>query len=136
MKIKLLATAVQNGSLNAYVMPSFIATDNPLWSVEDEYNAVLLRGQYSDTHLYTGKGAGSHPTAASVLADILSVSQDQRYKYPKHRAADSLEVDNHTLIKVYLRYQQNRHLDEFSFEKIYGEGRTQNGGFVLGTIKT
>jgi len=46
---------------------------HPLATVKDENNAVLVRGRAVGEMLFAGKGAGSLPTAAAVLSDVLSV---------------------------------------------------------------
>ena len=135
LKIKLLARAsLQGGRLQAYVMPSFINEDHPLWNIEDEYNGVLVHGDYSEKHLYRGKGAGSHPTAASVVSDLHAIAGNDNYQYFKLAADDEYTIDNQTKVPVYLRFHQPRQLQEFPFHKVWSEGRYQKGGFVLGTI--
>ncbi|MDH3709400.1 MAG: homoserine dehydrogenase [Cyclobacteriaceae bacterium] len=135
LRIKLVARgALKNPGVRAYVMPAFVNNENPLWQVEEEYNGVLVQGAYSDSHLYTGKGAGSHPTAASVIADLHAVLKHQTYDYPKLSSGAGHFIDNKIKVPIYLRFRQPSQLEEFQFHKIWSEGRLKNGGFVLGTI--
>jgi homoserine dehydrogenase len=47
---------------------------HPLASVRHENNGVIVRGKAVGEMLFVGKGAGALPTAAAVLADVVSVS--------------------------------------------------------------
>ncbi len=57
------------------VEPSIISSDHYLWDIEMENNAVYFRGQFSGDHLFMGKGAGSLPTAYSLMSDIMHYCQ-------------------------------------------------------------
>ncbi len=135
LRIKLAARAsVDQDQLTAYVLPAFIPRSNPLWPVEYENNAVTVKGVYSDIQMYTGKGAGSHPTAASVVADLASVTSRKGYGYSKMHQNGVPELLNKVNLPIYMRYQHPDQLREFSFSQLWSEGRYENGGFVLGEI--
>lgn len=72
--VKLLAIARQNeDSFEACVRPALIPLSHPLASVSDSFNAVFISGDaVGDVMLY-GRGAGSLPTASSVVGDLMSV---------------------------------------------------------------
>ena len=56
----------------AYVRPALVPSGHPLASVSDSFNAVFLKGDaVGDVMLY-GRGAGSLPTASSVVGDLMS----------------------------------------------------------------
>lgn len=55
------------------VAPFLIPVSCPLSGVEDVFNAVLVRCNYAGDVMFYGRGAGSHPTASAVAADILAV---------------------------------------------------------------
>ena len=60
MGIKLLGTSRrEEGGLFALVAPMMIAHDHPLYSVNDVFNAILV------------KGAGKLPTASAVVSDVV-----------------------------------------------------------------
>jgi len=46
---------------------------HPLASVRDENNAVIIRAKAVGEMLFVGKGAGSLPTAAAVLSDVIEI---------------------------------------------------------------
>ena len=51
---------------------------HPLASVRDENNAVIIRGKAVGEMLFVGKGAGSLPTAAAVLSDVIEIAAESR----------------------------------------------------------
>jgi len=48
---------------------------HPLASVRDENNAVIVRGRAVGELMFQGKGAGSLPTAAAVLSDVIEIAR-------------------------------------------------------------
>jgi homoserine dehydrogenase len=134
-KIKLVAKAVRSGDqVHAYVVPCFVEEQHQLCHVNDEFNAVLVKGKYTDDHLFTGKGAGGAPTAASVIADIYSTVGKPDYDYYKWHDQRELVYNNDVTIPIYLRYNSSSELAEFGFEQIWSEGLYERGGFVVGAI--
>ena len=57
--------------VEARVHPALIPDSSILSSVNGVSNAVMINGDAVDTTLYYGPGAGSTPTASSVIADIV-----------------------------------------------------------------
>jgi homoserine dehydrogenase len=51
---------------------------HPLAAVRDENNAVIIRGRAVGEMLFIGKGAGSLPTAAAVLSDVIEIARQPR----------------------------------------------------------
>lgn len=75
-QIKPLSIAKQKGSqLELRVHPALISNTNPLASVDQEFNAVLVRGDAIGEMIFYGKGAGSLPTASAVLSDIVEIAR-------------------------------------------------------------
>jgi len=75
--IKLIACATSGPEgISAYVRPAFVANTHPIASVLDEYNAVFLHGNAVDDVMLYGKGAGSLPTASSVVGDVITVGRN------------------------------------------------------------
>lgn len=73
MSIKLLVTskAQEDGSVLAMVAPFMLGKENPLSSVNDVFNAVLVTGNMLGDAMFYGKGAGKLPTASAVVADVI-----------------------------------------------------------------
>ena len=75
--IKLLAQSKEvDGKLFAMVAPFMISRDNPLYMVNDVFNAVCVHGNMLGDSMYYGKGAGKLPTASAVVADIIEAVQN------------------------------------------------------------
>jgi homoserine dehydrogenase len=49
---------------------------HPLAAVRDENNAVVIRGRAVGEMMFQGKGAGSLPTAAAVLSDVIEIARE------------------------------------------------------------
>ncbi len=79
-KIKLLAFSERNNinsngslSLNTWVAPTLIPKSHPLATVDGVNNGILIEGFPLGEIMLCGPGAGSGPTAASVVSDILNL---------------------------------------------------------------
>ena len=59
------------GGVELVVEPRRVAMSNPLAHIVDEQNAVIIRGRAVGEVFLSGRGAGSLPTAAAVLSDVL-----------------------------------------------------------------
>lgn len=70
---KLLGVAERTKTgCTAYVRPALVPSGHPLAAVSESFNAVFLKGDaVGDVMLY-GRGAGSLPTASSVVGDLMS----------------------------------------------------------------
>lgn len=73
MSIKLTGTSRirTDGMVSAYVLPLMISRDHPLYSVNDVFNGILVKGNMLGTSMYYGSGAGKLPTASAVVADMI-----------------------------------------------------------------
>ncbi len=75
-RIKLLGIARSiDGKIMQMVEPCLVPVSSPMGGVEDVYNAVYVDGDFVETSLLTGKGAGEGPTASSVVADIIDLAR-------------------------------------------------------------
>ena len=76
-RVKLLGRAVRlpGGGRTAYVAPHLIPEDHPMSSVEDVFNAVMVRGNAAGEVMFYGRGAGELPTASACVADVMECLQ-------------------------------------------------------------
>ncbi len=74
-KIKLLGIGSQlnNQEVRVCVHPTLVPNSHLLAQINNELNAVYIEGNAAGEALLTGKGAGSLPTASSVVADIIDL---------------------------------------------------------------
>ena len=57
------------------VHPTLVPAKRLIANVEGAMNAVMVHGDAVGTTLYYGKGAGSDPTASSVVADLVDITR-------------------------------------------------------------
>ncbi|PCJ99802.1 MAG: homoserine dehydrogenase [Zetaproteobacteria bacterium] len=75
-RIKLLGIAREvDGEIMQNIEPCLVPIYSPMGIIEDVYNAVYVEGDYVESPLFTGKGAGEGPTASSVVADIIDLAR-------------------------------------------------------------
>jgi homoserine dehydrogenase len=77
--IRQVARAQQaKGRVAATVGPMLVDLHSPLaWSRGTE-NMVILTGHYGGDVVFSGHGAGGHPTAVAVVSDLLALAHDSR----------------------------------------------------------
>ncbi len=76
--VKLFGSSrIQDGAVHAFVAPVMIGKDHPLYSVNDVYNGILVKGNMLGTSMFYGSGAGKLPTASAVVADIIEALKNQ-----------------------------------------------------------
>ncbi|WP_029521432.1 homoserine dehydrogenase [Persephonella sp. IF05-L8] len=74
--LKLLAIAKShNGEVEVRVHPTFLPSEHPLAKVDGVFNAVMVEGDSVGETMFYGKGAGSLPTASSVVSDIVDIAK-------------------------------------------------------------
>lgn len=77
--MKLLGIAKrEDEKVEVSVQPTLLPEAHPLASVNDEYNAVYVFGEAVGETMFYGPGAGSLPTATSVVSDLVSVMKNMR----------------------------------------------------------
>ena len=77
--IRQIARAEQSdGKVAATVGPMLVDLKSPLaWSRGTE-NMVILSGRYGGDVVFSGHGAGGHPTAVAVVSDLLALAHGSR----------------------------------------------------------
>ena len=74
-KIKLLGITEKIGKkISQFVYPCLLNTQSILANVDNVYNAICIASDYNDNLFFQGQGAGSYPTASSVMSDIIGLS--------------------------------------------------------------
>ena len=70
--IKIFGSSRKEGDkLYAMVAPQMIRNDNPLYSVDDVFNAICVTGNMLGDVMFYGKGAGKEATASAVVSDVV-----------------------------------------------------------------
>jgi homoserine dehydrogenase len=75
-RIKLFASSIrQNDHVYAMVAPVMIKANHPLYSVNDVFNGIFVRGNVIGDVMFYGSGAGKLPTASAVVADVVDAAK-------------------------------------------------------------
>lgn len=73
--LKLLAISKESeDGFELRVHPTLLHDNHPLVSVNDVYNGVYVTGDSIGQMMLYGRGAGSRPTASSIVADVVDVA--------------------------------------------------------------
>lgn len=76
-KIKLLAIGKLDGDrVEARVHPTMIPVNYPMADVDGVFNAVRLTGDFVDTVMFYGRGAGMDPTASAIVGDVMAIARN------------------------------------------------------------
>ena len=71
-RVKIFGTSkLIDGKVYAMVAPVMIKRDNPLYGVNDVFNAISVKGNLLGDVMFYGKGAGKLPTASAVVSDVV-----------------------------------------------------------------
>lgn len=136
VKIKLVAQVVKvsPSTFTMFVMPEFVSPSRYIYSVDDEYNGVVIRGECYDRQFMFGKGAGSLPTASSILSDIMARQHDYRYEYKKMAYPDRPEYSTDITLRVYVRYSTTDIPSLLPFTRIREKYISDESNYVIGDI--
>lgn len=76
-RIKLFASSIREDDDNVYAMvaPVMIRANHPLYSVNDVFNGIYVRGNVIGDIMFYGSGAGKLPTASAVVADVVDAAK-------------------------------------------------------------
>jgi homoserine dehydrogenase len=134
-KIKLVPTIRQiNNKVSIFVLPKFIRQENPLYFVDNEFNGVIVEGEFSGEQFLKGKGAGGHPTGAAVLSDISALSYDYKYAFKKLKQDQKNSVTNDVFIKAYIRYNSVVDLQTLETQHVFEQYKGENYNYVVALV--
>jgi homoserine dehydrogenase len=90
-----------NGTVAANVGPMLVDQRSPLaWSRGTE-NMVIVSGHYGGNVVFSGHGAGGHPTAVAVVSDLLALAHgSRRVEVPSSPASVAAEFE----VPHYIRF--------------------------------
>lgn len=103
-RIKLLACVAKDGDeVEVGVHPTLIPFSHMLASVNDAFNAAMVKGDMSDYTMYYGRGAGRQPTASTVVGDIGDIARNLAHGETRYQRG----VPNYAEGKIKLRAAGN-----------------------------
>ncbi|AOP35454.1 homoserine dehydrogenase [Leptospira tipperaryensis] len=107
-RIKLLGLVRKiSDQLEARVQPVMIPVKHPFANIMNEMNAIYYQTSYAGPGMFVGKGAGSLPTASSVVSDILyyGARRNKGLALEKNLfPTASVSEANGSLVRYYLRF--------------------------------
>ncbi len=101
-RIKLLGIASESeNGIEQRVHPCLVPADAQISSVEGVFNAVVAEGDFVDTLMMEGRGAGEGPTASAVIADLMDIARGIQLpafgiKAGDLKPAQTQSMDHHT----------------------------------------
>lgn len=136
VKIKLVAQVVKvsDEHFTMFVMPEIVSPSKYIYSVDDEYNGVVIRGECYDRQFMFGKGAGSLPTASAILSDIMARRHGYKYEYKKMGHIDLPSYTTDIPLKVYVRYSQTDIPSLLPFTKVHEQYSSDESNYIIGDI--
>ena len=112
--IKLLATSRKVGDgFYAMVSPVMINSNNPLYSVNDVFNAIFVHGNVLGDAMFYGSGAGKLPTASAVVGDVVDAAKHLDtnvmvgWSSKKLELMDVKNVENRFFVRMGGSYTEN-----------------------------
>lgn len=135
-KIKLVPTIqrLSENRLSAYVIPKFIPKEHQLAKVDNEFNGVIVEGQFSGEQFFVGRGAGSLPTGAAVLSDISALSFSYSYENKKLRQEQKIQYSEDIKLNLYVSSSKASDLEIFNFEDTYEDFKKNGFYYRIGKI--
>ena len=64
--------------ISVRVHPTMVPEHHPLATVRDSFNAVFVEGDFVDSLMFYGRGAGGAPTASAVFGDLVDAAINLR----------------------------------------------------------
>ncbi|AXR63610.1 homoserine dehydrogenase [Leptospira mayottensis] len=107
-RIKLLGLVRKlSHQIEARVQPVMIPVKHPFANIMNEMNAVYYQTVYAGPGMFVGKGAGSLPTASSVISDVLYYGARRNKGLSREKnlfPQATISEANGSLVRYYLRF--------------------------------
>lgn len=136
-RVKLVGWAekVDEDKLVLSVMPHLLSKQKYIYSVEDEFNGVVIKGLFYYKQFMFGQGAGGFPTGSAVLSDITAQLYDYCYQYKKLQSQHQLHFTNDYKVRIYYRYDSPATLNLLEFSTIHESYYSDTYKYVVGDIE-
>lgn len=122
--IKLFGTSVnKDGEVYLEVAPVLINARNPLYSVSDVFNGILVVGNMLGVSMYYGSGAGKLPTASAVVGDMIAAVQGGSGEKPFGWSSEKLTVHPASELsrRYFARFEGSREGKKALVEAAFGK---------------
>ena len=128
--IKLLGTASANedGSVSAFVIPAFVSRSGIFASLHGSENAFSYTADALGTQCFTGAGAGRYPTAMNVVRDLYDLASS-RTPFPPVVFREGL-VKNYGRMRFYVREANEIRIETASIDEMRDAYEGKQGVFI------
>ena len=134
-RIKLVAHVEKiDDRLIMCVLPQLISRNKYIYSVEDEFNGVVIKGLFYDKQFMFGRGAGGHPTGSAVLSDITACAYNYRYEYKKRNDSVLPRYTTEHTFRVYFHYKSAEQRNLLNFTKIREQYTSDDYNYIVGDV--
>ncbi|MBO7264587.1 MAG: homoserine dehydrogenase [Alistipes sp.] len=134
-RIKLVAHVEKiDNRLIMCVLPQLISRNKYIYSVEDEFNGVVIKGLFYDKQFMFGRGAGGHPTGSAVLSDITACAYNYRYEYKKRNDSVLPKYTTEHTFRIYFRYKTAEQRNLLNFTKIREQYTSDEYNYIVGDV--
>ena len=128
-QVDFICEVVANG------IKEIVSKQKYIYSVEDEFNGVVIKGLFYYKQFMFGQGAGGFPTGSAVLSDITAQLYDYRYQYKKLQSQHQLHFTNDYKVRIYYRYDSPATLNLLEFSTIHESYYSDTYKYVVGDIE-
>ena len=125
---------LDNGGVYLWVVPQLISRNKYIYSVEDEFNGVVIKGRYYYKQFMFGRGAGGHPTGAAVLSDITACRYDYRYEYKRMNSSTPIHHTDDVVHRIYYRYRTEEDATLIHFTKVRERYSSHEWNYIVGDV--
>lgn len=138
LAIKLLATSKKLGDkYSIMVTPKMLGASHPLYSVNDVFNAIFVKGNMLGDSMFYGSGAGKLPTASAVAGDIVEAAKaagNTGYCWTEEKLepADISTVENRFFVRTTASAEETKAV--FGNVQILDDVKAGEIGFVTETM--
>ncbi len=124
--VKLFGKAKKTeGKFYAYVAPVMINAEHPLFSVNDVFNGIMVKGNVLGDVMFYGSGAGKLPTASAVVSDMVDAIKHLNDNVAIDWSADKLELTDikNSEKKFFVRMTGDAKEMESAIKSAFGESQ-------------
>lgn len=133
--IKLFGTSRKDkDKVFACVTPVMINNSHPLYSVNDVFNGIYVRGNVLGDVMFYGSGAGKLPTASAVMADVIDAVKHLGTNIMTIWSSKKLELAdfNKASFKYFVRVQGDTDEVKKEVARLFGEVKPVEAEGVTG----
>jgi homoserine dehydrogenase len=117
------------------VHPTLVPKSHPLASVNDVFNAILVKGDPIGEVMFYGRGAGAGPTASAVVADILNIAALLKVGRTNLKQSDGKPLLDPLLACSHQHYCQIAPIND-TVNRFYGRLKAADQPGVIGQLGT